>query len=89
MNKHDTLPKQNSASYNKYFQSQNPLKTQSYQTTQTQNEIPLPYNLQQPEITKTQVTKLSQIPNAAESLQLTMNPYLMGNSSISSNKLLM
>ena len=29
------------------------------------------------------------MPNAAESLQMTMNPYLMGGSSICSNKLLM
>ena len=51
-----------------------------------QNEIPLPYYLQQHEITKTQPTIFSQIPNAAESLQTTMKPYLMGGSSISSNK---
>ena len=29
------------------------------------------------------------MPNAAESVQMTMNPYLMGGSSIRSNKLLM
>ena len=51
-----------------------------------QNETPLPYYLQQHEITKTQLTNFSQIPNAAESLLMTMNPYLMGGSSISSNK---
>ena len=54
-----------------------------------QNETPLPYYLQQHEITKTQLTKFSQIPNAADSLQMTMNPYLMGGSAISSNKPLM
>ena len=65
-------------------------KTQNYQPTQMQNEISFPCYLQkQTEITKTQLTKLSQIPNAAESLQMTMNPYLMGGSSISSNKPLM
>ena len=54
-----------------------------------QNEIPLPYYLQQHEITKNQLTNFSQIPNAAESLQMTMNPYLMGESSITSKKPLM
>ena len=61
----------------------------SYQPTQMQNETPLPYYLQQHEITKNQLTNVSQIPNAAESLQMTMNPYLMGESSITSNKPLM
>ena len=61
----------------------------SYQTTQMQKEIPLPYCLQQHELTKNQLTKFSQMPNAAESLQMTMKPYLMGGSSITSNKPLM
>ena len=50
------------------------------------NEIPLPFYLQQHEITKSQLTNFSQMPHAAESLQMTMNPYLMGGSSISLNK---
>ena len=54
-----------------------------------QNEIPLPYYLQQHEITKSQITNFSQMPNAAESFQMTMNPYLMGGSSITSNNLSM
>ena len=54
-----------------------------------QNEIPLPFYLQQHEITKSQLTNFSQMPNAAESLQMTMNPYLMGGSTITSNKPLM
>ena len=58
----------------------------SYQPNQMQNEIPLSYYLQQHEITKNQLTNFSQIPNAADSLQMTMNPYLMGGSSITSNK---
>ena len=37
-----------------------------------QNEIPLPYYLQQHEITKNQLSNFSQMPNAAESLQMTM-----------------
>ena len=41
------------------------------------------------EITKTQLTNFSKLPNAAESLQMTMNPYLLGGSSRSSNKPLM
>ena len=68
------------------IQSQNPMTTHSYQPTQMQNEIPLPYYLQQHEITKNQLTNFSQMPNAAESLQMTMNPYLMCGSSITSNK---
>ena len=47
------------------IQSQNPLTMHSYQPNQTQNEIPLPYYLQQHEITKNQLTNFSQIPNAA------------------------
>ena len=53
------------------------------------NEIPLPYYLQQHEITKRQLTNFSQMPLAAELLQMTMNPYLMGGLSITSNKPLM
>ena len=71
------------------IQPQNPMSMHSYQPTQMQNEIPLPYYLQQHEITKNQVSNFSQMPNAAESLQMTMNPYLMGGSSITSNKPLM
>ena len=54
-----------------------------------QNEIPLPSYLKQHEITKSQLTIFSQMPNAADSLQMTMNPYLMGGSSITSSKTLM
>ena len=50
------------------------------------NKIPLPYYLQQHEITKSQLTNFSQMPLAAESLQITLNPYLMGGSSVTSNK---
>ena len=51
--------------------------THSYQPTQMQNEIPLPYYLQQHEITRNQLSNFSQMPNAAESLQMTMKsiPY--------------
>ena len=82
-------PRNNPKSYNNNFQPQNPVKTQSYQPNQLHNEIPLPYYLQQYKVTKSQLTNFSQIPNIAESLQMTMNPYLMGGSSISSNKPLM
>ena len=37
----------------------------------------------------TQLSIFSQIPNATDSVQTTMNPYLMSGSSISSNKPLM
>ena len=73
----------------KNFYSQNPFNTDYYQPTQMQNEIPLPYYLQQLEITKNQITNFSQKPDAAETLQMTMNPFLMGGSSITSNKPLM
>ena len=53
-------------------------------------KIPLPYYLQQHENNKKpNFQNFSQMPNAAESLQMTMNPYLMGGSSITSNKPLM
>ena len=71
------------------IQQQNPTIANSYQPAQMQNEIPLPYYLQQHEITRNQLSNFSQMPNAAESLQMTMNPYLMGRSSITSNKPLM
>ena len=67
------------------LQSQNPMTIHSYRATQIQLEIPLPFYLQQHEITKNQLTNFSQIPSAAESLQMTTNPYLMGESSITSN----
>ena len=56
----------NPTSYSNFFQSQNPIKIPSCQPIQMQNGIPLPYYLQQHEITKTQLTKFSQIPNASE-----------------------
>ena len=71
------------------IQPQNPMLMSSYQPTQMQNKILLPYYLQQHEITKNQLSNFSQMPNAAESLQMTMNPYIMGGSSITSNKPLM
>ena len=86
---HMRQPRPNHASQNNNFYSQNPANTDYYHPTQMQNEIPLPYYLQQQEITKNQPTNFSQMPNAAESLQMTMNPYLMGGSSITSNKPLM
>ena len=71
------------------IQPQNPMLMHSYQLTQMQNEKPLPYYLQQHEITKNRLSIFSQMPNAAESLQKTMNPDLMGGSSTTSNKPLM
>ena len=44
------------------IQPQNPMITHSYQPTQMQNEIPLPYYLQQHEITKNQLSNFSQMP---------------------------
>ena len=59
---------------------------QSYQPTQMQNEVPLVCYLKQHEITKTQLSNFSQMPKSAESLQIRMNSYLTGESSIFSNK---
>ena len=44
------------------IQPQNPMILHSYQPTQMQNEIPLPYYLQQHEITKNQLSNFSQMP---------------------------
>ena len=65
---HMRQPRPNLASQNNNFYSQNPVSTDSYQPTQVQNEIPLPYYLQQNEVTKSQLTNFSQMPNASESL---------------------
>ena len=59
------------------IQPQNPMLMHFYQPAQMQNDIRLPYYLQQHEITKNQLSNFSQMPNAAESLQMTMNPYLI------------
>ena len=40
------------------IQPQNPMITHSYKPTQMQNEKPLPYYLQQHEITKNQLSKI-------------------------------
>ena len=77
--------KQNPTSWNNNFQSQNPITTQSYQSTQTQIEMQLPYYLRQDEITKTQLTKFSQIPNAAEPPQ-PLNLYLDEQTSVTSSR---
>ena len=66
-------PRSNHASQYNNFHSQKPANTDYYQPTQMQNEIPLQYYLQH-EITKNQLTNFSQTPNAADSLQMTMNP---------------
>ena len=71
------------------IQPLNPMSMHSYQPTQMQIEIPLPYYLQQHEITKNQLSNFSQMPNAAESLQMSMNPYFVEGSSKISNKPLM
>ena len=82
-------PRPNHESQNNNFSSQNQVNSDYYQPTQMQNEIQLLYYLQQHEITKSQLRNFSQMPNATESLQMTRNPYLMGESSITSNKPLM
>ena len=51
-----------------------------------QNKILLPYYLQQREITKAHFIMFTQISNTAQSLQMKLNPYLMGGSSNRSEK---
>ena len=58
-------PRSNYEPQNNNFYSQNPANTDYYQPTQMQNEIPLPYYLQQHEITKNQLTNFSQMQNAS------------------------
>ena len=67
-------PQSIDAQHQQPIQQQNPMTAHSYQASQMQNEIPLPYYLQQHEITRNQLSNFSQMPNAAESLQMTMNP---------------
>ena len=62
MNKYDNLE---IIQHHPIIQTQNPVKTQSYQTTQMQN--PTDIFLQQHQITKNQLTNFSEIPNAAKS----------------------
>ena len=69
------------------IQPQNPMLMHSYQPNQMQNEIPLPYYLQQHEITKNHFQIFHNF--FAESIQMTMNQHLMGGSSKTSNKPLM
>ena len=71
------------------MQSQNHKKIQGYQVEAMRNEIPLLYYLQKPEITKDKLTNFTKIANTVQSLQITMNPYLMGELSLSSNEPLM
>ena len=70
------------------MQSKNHIKTQSYHANPMKNKILICYYLKQHEITKTktQFTNFTQIPNTAESLQMTMNTYLMAESSKTSKK---
>ena len=63
--------------------------TQVYQPNQMQNDNPLPFYRQRHEIAKSRLSNFSKKTNKAESLQMTMNPYLMRGSFISSNKPLM
>ena len=80
------MPNPTNTQFFQPIQPQNRMTMHSYQPTQMQNEIPLSYYLQQHEITENQLSNFSEMPNTAESLQMTMNPYLMGGSSITSNK---
>ena len=78
----------NSAQLNNNMQSQNQ-NSQIFQTNPMQNEIQLPFCLEQHEIAKIQLKSLLKIPNTAKSLQMTINPYIIGGASLTSNKPLM
>ena len=51
-------PRLNLASQNRNFYSQYPVNIDSFQPTQMQNEIPLPYYSQQHEISKSQLSNV-------------------------------
>ena len=68
------LAKTKSGTKKKYTQSRYYTKTQVYQSDSIKKMFPLPYYFQQHEITKNQLTNFTQIPNTADSLQITMNP---------------
>ena len=70
-------PRLSLESQNSNFYPQNPTSTQPYQTMQIQNPA------------STHSYHSTQMPNTAESLQITMNPYLIGGSSITSYQPLM
>ena len=55
--------------------------------SELKSRYPITYNNMKKQRVNLQI--FSQVPNAAESLQMTMNPYLMGRSSLTSNKPLM
>ena len=71
------------------IQPKNPILMHSYQPTQMQNEIPLPYYLQQHEITKKSTFKFFTNAKCRRITTDDNESYLMGASSITSNKPLM
>ena len=77
-------PRQFQPSHNLKIYPQNPADMQNQQPMHIQNLRTM--HSYQPTQMQNDVP---QMPNAAESLQMTMNPYLMGGSSITSNKPLM
>ena len=60
-----------------------------YQFDSMRNEIPLICYFKLHETNNNQLTNFTQIPKKAETLQMTMNLYLMGKSYVTSNKPLM
>ena len=71
------------------MQALNHTKNKGYRPESLRNETPLPDYLQQHENTKIQLTSLTQILNTAETVQMTLNLYLMGGSSFTSDNSLM
>ena len=65
-------PRSNHEPQNNNFYSQNPANTDYYQPTQMQNEIPLPFYLQQHEITKKSTDKFF---TNAKCRRITTNDY--------------
>ena len=79
-------PRQYFAQQDHNLQLQYTKKTQEDQPESLRIEILLPNLLQQHENSRHQLTNLTQLPNTVETLQMTLNSYLMGGSSITSNK---
>ena len=74
---------------NRKTRAHNSMHTQSYQPESMGKGIPLPYYLKHHEVNQNQHTNFTQITFTANSLQMTMNPNLMGRSSNKSKKPLM
>ena len=81
-------PRNNPTFHNNNFQQQNPVNT-IIPTNSNAKQNPTAILFTKTRNNKRPTNKFSQMPHAAESLEMTMNPYLMGESLVTSNKPLM